>query len=68
MAYLLKNSLDGAAEQLAPILELPPELRIQTVTGYLDEVDVMLAGHRFIGSSLGAGLRHQISEFNASPV
>ena len=68
MAYLLKNSLDGAAAQLAPVLELPPELRIQTVTGYLDEVGVMLAGRRFAGSSLGAGLRQQISEFNASPV
>jgi hypothetical protein len=29
MAYLLKNSLDGAAAELALVLELPPELRIQ---------------------------------------
>jgi hypothetical protein len=68
MAYLLKNSLDGAAAQLAPVLELPPEMRIQTVTGYLDEIGAMLAAPRFAGSSLGAGLRLQISEFNASPV
>jgi hypothetical protein len=68
MAHLLKNSLDGAAAELAPVLKLPPELRIQTVTGYLDEVGAMLAAPRFAGSSLGAGLRQQISEFNASPV
>jgi hypothetical protein len=68
MAYLLKNSLDGAAAQLAPVLELPPELRIQTVTGYLDEIGEMLAAPRFDGSTLGVGLRQQISEFNASPV
>ncbi len=50
------------------MLDLPPELRIQTVTGYLDEVSAMLAGSRFAGSSLSTGLRQQISEFNASPV
>jgi hypothetical protein len=66
MAYLLKDSLDGAAAQLAPVLELLPELRIQTVTGYLDEVSTMLVEPRFASSSLGDGLRQQISEFNAS--
>jgi hypothetical protein len=52
----------------APVLELPPELRIQTVTGYLDEIGEMLAAPRFDASALGVGLRQQISEFNASPV
>ena len=66
MAYLLKDSVDGAVVQLSPVLELPPELRIQTVTGYLDEVSEMLAERRFADSSLGTGLRRQISEFNAS--
>jgi hypothetical protein len=68
MAYLLKNSLDGAAAQLAPMWDLPPESRIQTITGYLDEISAMLAAPRFAGSSLSAGLRLRISEFNASPV
>jgi hypothetical protein len=68
MAYLLKNSLDGAAAELAPVLELPPELRIQTVTGYLDEIGAMLAAPRIADSSLGSGLRQQITEFNASSV
>ena len=66
MAYLLKDSLDGAAAQLRPVLELPPELRIQTVTGYLEQVCAMLAEPRFAGSSLGTGLRDQISAFNSS--
>jgi tetratricopeptide (TPR) repeat protein len=68
MAYLLKNSLEGAAAQLAPVLELPPELRILTVTGYLHEVGEMLAAPHFDGSALGTGLRQQISEFNGSTV
>ena len=59
MAYLLKDSLDGAAVQLAPVLELPPELRIQTVTGYLDEISAMLGARRFAGSSLRRGLRQR---------
>lgn len=33
IAHLLKDSLDGAAGQLGPVLELPPDQRISTVTG-----------------------------------
>jgi len=40
----------------------------QTVTGYLDEIGAMLAAPRFADSSLGSGLRQQITEFNASSV
>ena len=68
MAYLLKDSLDGAVAQLAPVLELPPEMRIRTVTGYLQEIEEMLAAPRFDGSALGVGVRRQIVEFNASTV
>jgi len=68
MACLLKDSLDAAAAQLRPVLELPTELRIQTVTGYLEEVGAMLAEPPFAGSSLSSGLRDQISEFNSTAV
>jgi len=40
----------------------------QTVTGYLDEIGAMLAAPRFADSSLGSGLRQQITEFNAYSV
>lgn len=63
MAYLLKDSLDGAAEQLAPVLELPPGQRIRTVTGDLEEAGAMLDDRRFTGSSTGAALRKRITEF-----
>ena len=63
MAYLMKDSLDGAAGQLAPVLELPRDQRIRTVTGYLDEITGMLQARRFANSPLAAGLREQISEF-----
>jgi hypothetical protein len=67
MAYLLKNSLDGAASQLAPVLGLPPDQRISTVTGYLDEISGMLRAQRFAGSPLAVRLGEQIRGFNALP-
>jgi hypothetical protein len=42
MADLMPDSLDGAAAQIAPVLELAPEMRIGTVTGYLRTLDQML--------------------------
>lgn len=65
MAYLLKDSLDGAAEQLSPVLELPPDQRIQTVTGYLDKAAAMLEDHRFTDSNTAAALRERIADFVA---
>jgi hypothetical protein len=68
MAHLLKGSLDSAAGQLGPVLELPPDQRISTVTGYLDEISGMLRTRRFGGSPLAAGLGEQIREFTAAGV
>ena len=67
MAYLMMDSLDGAAAQVASMLELPPELRINTVTGYLANLDRMLGQPRFACSRLAAGLRQQIREFSSAP-
>lgn len=66
MAHLLKDSLDDAAGQLAPVLDLPPDQRIRTVTGYLDEIGLMLQARRFAGSPLATRLGEQIREFNAA--
>jgi hypothetical protein len=57
MAHLLKDPLDGAAGQLDPVLEPPPDQRIRTVTGYLDEIDEMLQGRGFAGSPIAVRLR-----------
>ena len=67
MAYLMLDSLDGAAAQIAPVLELPPEMRIETVTGYLRTLDRMLSQSRFAGSGQAAVLRQQISGFTSAP-
>jgi hypothetical protein len=67
MAYLMMDSLDGAAAQLSPVLELTPELRINTITGYLESLSAMLAQPRYAGSGLAVRLREQIREFNSAP-
>jgi transcriptional regulator with XRE-family HTH domain len=67
MAYLMLGSLDGAAAQIAPVLNMPPEMRINTVTGYLKDLDRMLRHARFEGNVVAGDLRDQIREFNSAP-
>jgi hypothetical protein len=67
MTYLMLDSLDGAAAQIAPVLELPAEMRIETVTGYLRTLDQMLSQPRFAGSGQASVLRQQISDFTSVP-
>ena len=67
MAYLMLDSLDGAAAQIAPVLDLAPEMRIDTVTGYLHTLDQMLSQSRFADSALAAALRQQIGDFISAP-
>jgi hypothetical protein len=66
IAYLLKDSLDGAVEQVTPMLAMPPEFRIATVTGWLADLDHHLYGRRYATSSTASGLRQQIREFTAN--
>jgi hypothetical protein len=68
MAHLLKGSLDGAAAQLVPVLDLPPAQRIRTVTGYLDEIGTMIRAPQYAESALAAQLGEQIREFSAAGV
>ena len=53
--------------QLSPVLQLPADQRIRTVTGYLDEISAMLRA-RFADSRLAAQLGEQIREFTTSGV
>lgn len=66
IACLMKGSLDEAAYHIAPVLELPRELRISTVIGYLRKLEEMLAESRFAKSSTAAGLALQIRDFVSS--
>ena len=67
MAYLMMDSLDGAAAQISPVLELAQELRINTITGYLESLASMLGQRRYAESGPAVMLRQQIREFNSAP-
>jgi hypothetical protein len=65
IAHLFQGSLDGAAEQVSPVLTLAPDMRITTVTGWLADLDRELARSRFGSSPTTTTLRQQIHEFTA---
>jgi transcriptional regulator with XRE-family HTH domain len=63
IACLLKDAPDGAGEQVRPVLDLPPGLRIATVTGWLADLDRHLADARYARTPVVTELRQQIREF-----
>ncbi|MFF4779680.1 hypothetical protein ACFY05_43415 [Microtetraspora fusca] len=62
----MMGDLHGAAEQISPVMSMPPELRMATVTNYLVEMDARLRDKRFHRSDIASDLREQIREFNAA--
>jgi tetratricopeptide (TPR) repeat protein len=65
IAHLAQGSLDGAAEQVGPVLALPPEMRITTVTGWLADLDQVLSRPQFADSRLAGGIRREVHQFRA---
>jgi hypothetical protein len=63
IAYLTLGSVDGAAHQIAPVLELPNEFRLATLTEHMATVDGLLRRRRFRGAPEAAQLRDRIAEF-----
>jgi hypothetical protein len=63
IACLLKDEPDGAAEQVRPMMDLPPGLRISTVTGWLADLDRHLADARYAHVQVAGELRQEIREF-----
>ena len=64
IAHLIKGSLDGAVEQVTPVLSLPSELRVSTVTAYMDDLDLRLRDPRLHRTKAALDLREAVREFN----
>jgi hypothetical protein len=62
-AHLMLGSVDGAADQIGPVLELPDEYRLVTLTEHMASVDRLLEQPRFRGAREVARLRDRIAEF-----
>jgi hypothetical protein len=67
-AHLMSGSVDGAAEQIGPVLELPSEYRLATLTEHMATIQQLLLDRRFRGSGEADRLRERIEEFNRNPV
>jgi tetratricopeptide (TPR) repeat protein/predicted XRE-type DNA-binding protein len=69
IAHLMKDSLDQAVQAVTPVLALPPEFRVATVTAYLKDLDHRLGNPRFGRSKDTLALRRDIQDFiTAAPV
>lgn len=66
IAYLMKDSLDEVAYHVTSVLDLPRELRISTVIGYLQKLRSLLTQPRFAKSNTAAELELQIRDFISS--
>jgi hypothetical protein len=66
IAYLMRGSLDEAAYYISPVLGLPQELRISTITGYVRRFGILLARSRFAETASAAELSRQIESFLSS--
>lgn len=69
IAYLMKGSLDGAIEEVMPVLTLDSEFRVSTVTAFLRNLERRLGQPHFKSSRDAIALRQKIRDFNsAAPV
>lgn len=65
IAEAMAGEVDAVVEQVEPVLDLPVELRVVTITGRLGVVEQQLAQHRYTGSVAALELRDQIRDFRA---
>ena len=68
IAHLLAGRVDGAASELAPILAMPPEQRLATLTTRLGEVDARLTQRQYARSTEVAALRQHIAGYRAQAI
>lgn len=66
IAHLMQGDLDGAVEEVTPMLTLAPERRVATVTAYVDNLDRWLRHSEFQGNKSALELRQQLREFNVT--
>jgi hypothetical protein len=66
-AQLALGDLDGAAEQLRVVLELPVQSRTQPIVGRVASAGATLTAPRFARSTLASELKDEIALFRAYP-
>ena len=67
LTYADAGDLDGAAVALRPVLDLPPERRLATLTGRLKPLAHALGAPALRSSTVAAPLRQELIEFCRTP-
>ncbi len=63
-AHTTLASIDGATDQVAPVLDLPREYRISTLVGHMATLDSLLLRQRFRNSRGVVALRERLRHFS----
>ena len=66
IAHVRIGEVRGAAAEVAPVLSIPPEYRVVTITDRLMYLNRLLQARPYHGSPAAADLRDEIGEFCAS--
>lgn len=64
-AYLMLDSLDGTIAEVEPVLAIPPNMRVATVTAYAERLRALLWHSRFNGAVGVRELRERLVQFGA---
>lgn len=65
--FLELGDLSAAAEAIRPVIGLPPQRRLHTLTHRVSRLDQELADRRFVGNDAAWSLRQQIADFVGEP-
>jgi hypothetical protein len=66
IAHIVKGDLDSTLTEFTPVLDLAPEYRMATITGYTSQMDQRLRQRRFQGNVIATEIRQHIHEFNSA--
>jgi hypothetical protein len=62
----MKDDLDGALKDFAPVQTLAPEFRMATITGYTAQMDKRLHQRRFQHNAIATRIKEQIRDFDSA--
>lgn len=66
LAHIDRGDLDAAIDNVMPVLDIPPEFRVATVTAYTDNLARRLNDPRLLRTRAVTALRSQIREFSSA--
>jgi hypothetical protein len=65
IARIIGGDLQGALAEITPVMTLPPEYRMATVTAYAAQIDKRLQQRRFRSDATAMQIRSAVREFSA---